>query len=205
MMFHVKHTQPEWPLDADRRLHDFAAILLRWNERINLISRADHDRLWQRHIHDSAQLASLLPPDCRRLIDLGSGAGFPGLVLAIVTGCHAELIEADQRKAAFLREAVRATHTSATVHSCRVEAAQIEPARAITARALAPLPVLLELAEPLLESGGYCLFPKGASVDDELTSSTNRWHMHVERFASQTNPGATILRLSEIRRAGPRS
>ena len=152
---------------------------------------------------DSAQLASLLPTEASRLIDLGSGAGFPGLVLAIMTGHSVQLVEADARKAAFLSEAARLTGTNATVHVARAESLRLQPADVVTARALAPLPRLLALAAPLLAPDGVCLFPKGRTVADELTAARRQWHMQVERFPSRTMPSATILRLCEIRPVRP--
>ncbi len=188
---------------ADRaRLDRFAALLLRWNARINLISRADEAAVWSRHILDSAQLLPLLPPSPGTLIDLGSGAGFPGMVLAVLTSWTVHLVEADQRKAAFLREAARNVEADVTIHAVRAEDLRIGPADLVTARALAPLASLLSLAAPLLVPGGICLFPKGRSADSELTAASAKWHMQLERFASQTDSGATVLRISELRRAG---
>jgi 16S rRNA (guanine527-N7)-methyltransferase len=202
----VKHSEPPEVAiapDIRQRLETFAALLRHWNARINLVSRADIALLWPRHIDDSLQLAPLLPAVRSELIDLGSGAGFPGLVLAIATGWHVHLVESDQRKAAFLREAARVTQAAATIHAVRAESLRQAPAQVVTARALAPLAELLVLAHPLLADTGICLFPKGRSADDELTAVANEWHMRCERFASRTSPAATILRISEIRRAGP--
>ena len=187
------------------RLRIYHALLLRWTARINLIARTDADEIWQRHILDSAQLGPFLPAPAAELVDLGSGAGFPGLVLAITTGWQVHLVESDQRKAAFLREAARATAAPAVVHPLRAEALKLPPVPVVTARALAPLAALLPLAAPLLRPDGICLFPKGATANDELTAAANGWQMRVERFPSQTSAGATILRLSEIRRVGPNS
>ena len=201
----MKHPAAATGIDTAtlERLRAFQALLLHWNQRINLVSRADAADLWDRHIHDSLQLAALLPAAAGAMADLGSGAGFPGLVLAIATGRHVHLVESDQRKAAFLREAARATAAAATVHAVRAETLTLAPMPVVTARALAPLPQLLALAHPLLAPGGICLFPKGATAADELTAAAAGWHMRVERFPSQTNPGATLLRLSEIRPVGP--
>jgi len=180
------------------RLEAFAALLLRWNERINLIGRADVGNLWPRHINDSLQLASLVPEGVDRGIDLGSGAGFPGLILCIATGLPFDLIESDQRKAAFLREAARITVAPARIHACRIEAASLTPARLITARALAPLTKLLGLAAPLLAPGGGCLFPKSENVDREISEASAAWTMHVERHISRTDRSGVILRISEV-------
>jgi 16S rRNA (guanine527-N7)-methyltransferase len=189
--------------ETSEALNRFAALLLRWNRTVNLIARKDEQRLWERHIADSLQLATLMHPAPARAIDLGSGAGFPGLVLAIATSVTFDLIEADQRKAAFLREAARVTGARAQVHATRIETAQIVPAHLITARALAPLPRLLDLAAPLLATGGICLFLKGANVQAELTEAASQWHMQVEILPSQTAPEACILRISDLSRVAP--
>lgn len=204
-MFHVKHCSI--PNDVSREtlgaLERFATLLLTWNRTVNLISASDEPVLWERHIADSLQLIPLMQPLPERAIDLGSGAGFPGLVLALATGVLFDLIEADQRKAAFLREAARLTGAPVRVHASRIEAAVLAPAPLVTARALAPLPRLVHLAAPLLSPGGACLFLKGTAVDAELTQSIAQWHMRVERIPSRTAPDACILRISELCRVAP--
>ncbi len=191
------------PAESVERLRTYAALLLRWNARINLIGRGSEADVWQRHVLDSAQLAPLLPDPPGALADLGAGAGFPGLVLALTTGWHVHLVESDQRKAAFLREAVRVTGANAEVHAVRAESLTLPPLPVVTARALAPLTDLLALAAPLLAPGGVCLFPKGRAAEDELTAAAREWHMRVERFPSRTSPEATLLRISEISRVAP--
>ena len=191
--------------EATERLSTFAALLRQWNRRINLVAPADIDDLWRRHILDSAQLAELIPPAPDSFADLGSGAGFPGLVLAIVSGRPVHLVESDQRKAAFLREAARLTGAAATIHAVRAEAVALPPQALVTARALAPLPTLLAWAAPLLAADGICLFPKGRGVEAELTAAAAGWHMRVERLSSRLEPGATILRISDIHRVSPRT
>jgi 16S rRNA (guanine527-N7)-methyltransferase len=182
------------------RLERFAALLLRWNATLNLIAPADAPVLWPRHIADSLQLVPILPEGLERAIDLGSGGGFPGLVLAIATGVHFDLIESDRRKASFLRSAVLETAAPASVHACRIEQADLPPARLVTARALAPLPRLLPLASRLLTPGGVCLFLKGARVDQELADVASGWTMQAERIPSQTSADGVILRISELQR-----
>lgn len=195
------------PVDVSReteeRLNELVALLLVWNKTINLISRGDEKLVWQRHVRDSLALVALMSTDLTRATDLGSGAGFPGLVLAIATGTHFDLIEADQRKCAFLREAARKTAAPVTIHPTRIESARVPPAMLITARALAPLVTLLGWAAPLLALGGICLFPKGRGVTEELTAAAIEWQMRVERLPSATDPTSTILRISEIARVGP--
>jgi 16S rRNA (guanine527-N7)-methyltransferase len=195
------------PNDVSREtlaeLDRFAALLLRWNSKVNLVARTDEPFLWVRHIADSLQLAALMTPRPERAIDLGSGAGFPGLILALATGVLFDLIEADQRKAAFLREAARVTSAPVRIHPIRIEAAQLPPAPLITARAVAPLPKLLALAAPLLAPGGMCLFLKGANADAELTHAATQWQMQADGIPSRTAPGARILRITELSRVRP--
>ena len=207
-MFHVKRTPgqlPDWLAgDVSRetldRLTVFADLLVRWNARINLVSARDLDQLWVRHIADSLQLMPDLPIGAD-FIDLGSGGGFPGLVLAIATGNPVTLIEADLRKASFLREAARATAAPATVQAGRIEQARLPPTGIVTARALAPLPQLLGWASRFLDADGVCLFLKGRGAGAELTAALAEWHMTVSQRASRTDPDGVILSLSGIRRA----
>ncbi len=177
-----------------------AALILAWNRTINLISKNDEQHIAERHTADSLALIPYLPTNFTHGIDLGSGAGFPGLVLAIATGRPFDLIESNKRKAAFLREAARITEAPVRVHATRIEAAEISPAPLVTARALAPLTTLLAWATPLLAAGGVCLFPKGRTVQQELTDAARQWHMRVEQWPSPLDPAARILRLSEITR-----
>jgi 16S rRNA (guanine527-N7)-methyltransferase len=192
------------------RLQLHLDLLIKWNQAINLVARDSLTDPWRRHVLDSAQLWPLLPPPPqgrpRVLVDLGSGAGFPGLVLAIMGAGDVHLIEADQRKAAFLHEAARVTETEVTVHDCRIEDLPAIAADVVTARACAPLGRLLDLAAPFLRPGqggspgetpgGIGLFLKGRSVQRELTDSTGKWKMRVDLSPSRTDPAAQILRLS---------
>ena len=205
LMFHVKHSSKVL-IDVSREtlaaLETYVALLLRWNRTINLISRGDEALVWDRHIADSLALASFLPAEFSHAIDIGSGGGLPGVVLAIVTGRPFHLIESDQRKAAFLREAARELALPITVHATRVEAAHPPPAPVITARAVAPLAILLAWATPHLAPDGFCLFPKGRTANDELTAARLEWQMEVVATPSPTDPSARILRISEIARVG---
>jgi 16S rRNA (guanine527-N7)-methyltransferase len=189
--------------ETKARLDIFVDHLLRWNRRINLIAAGDEAIIWERHVADALALLPLLPPDFTHGIDIGSGGGFPGLVLAIASERPFHLVESDQRKAAFLREAARAAHAPAVVHAERIERVRIEPAPLITARAVSALPTLLRWSERLLASGGVCVFPKGKNVEDELTAADREWNMRVERFPSTTDSSATILRISEISPSRP--
>jgi len=186
------------------RFERYADLLQKWNRAINLVSPKSLDDLWRRHFLDSAQLCALLPehsaPAERRILDVGSGAGFPGLVLAVLGCGRVQLVEADQRKAEFLREAVRVTGTSAEVAACRIEAFPTGFYDVITCRAFAPLPRILALTERFLKpkiggQGPVGLFLKGRQADEELTAAAKKWRLRVERFASETDSEASILRI----------
>jgi 16S rRNA (guanine527-N7)-methyltransferase len=181
------------------RFESYAALLVKWQKAINLVGPKTLDDIWRRHFLDSAQLWSLLPAGTRVVADLGSGAGFPGLVLALLGVPEVHLIESDQRKSVFLRETARELGLLVKVHAARAETVSGLDADLVTARALAPLDALLELAAPFLRAKrGYCLFLKGAEAERELTDSPKRRNMRVDRFPSITDPRGSILRLREI-------
>jgi 16S rRNA (guanine527-N7)-methyltransferase len=186
---------------SDARLRLFASLVEKWSQKINLVSKGDMPHIWERHVQDSLGLVPYLP-NTKRAIDLGSGAGFPGVVLAIATGIEFTLIESDARKAAFLLEAARLTKAPVRVINARIETAKVPPAGLVTARALAPLEKLIGLAVPHLAENGVCLFPKGAQADVELTAAKGVWHMAVERFSSPLDAKSCILKVSQIRHVG---
>jgi 16S rRNA (guanine527-N7)-methyltransferase len=177
-------------------------LLRRWQRTINLVGAGTLDDPWRRHILDSAQLARFLPEGARRLVDLGSGAGLPGLVLAIMGVPDVHLIESDRRKAAFLREAARATGAAASVHACRIEAAPPLEADIITARALAPLAQLLPLAARFATPASRCLFLKGRQAETELTEAARGWTMEVQRQPSLSDAEGCVLIISGLQRVG---
>jgi 16S rRNA (guanine527-N7)-methyltransferase len=190
------------------RLERYAALLEKWNRAINLVARASLADLWRRHMLDSAQLWPLLPPPQgrpRRILDLGSGAGFPGLVLAIMAAAdenaEVHLVEVDNKKAAFLREAARVAEAPVTLHVQRIESLAPFPVDAVTARACAPLPRLLDYAAPFLRKHRpgapppVGLFLKGREVDRELTEAREKWNMEAELLPSRTDAAARILRI----------
>ena len=187
--------------ETRERLNTYADLLRKWQRSINLVGPRTLDDLWNRHFTNSAQLLPLIPPSARVLVDFGSGAGFPGLVLAILGVAEVHLIESDQRKSTFLREVARATGTPVTVHAKRIEQVTPFPADVVSARALAPLGDLLGFAAPFLGPDSLCLFPKGQMAEDELTAASKIWNMNVDRIQSVTDPSATILRLSQVSRA----
>jgi 16S rRNA (guanine527-N7)-methyltransferase len=180
------------------RLEAYAALLTQWSARINLVGRDTLADLWRRHILDSAQLRPLVPTSARNLIDLGSGAGFPGLVLAILGVPGVELVEADSRKSAFLREATRITRAEVTIRACRIQAVPPHPIGVVTARACAPLARLLDFAEPFLAPDTVCLFPKGERFAEELTQAREHWTMNVSVEQSLSDRRGVILRLQQV-------
>ena len=182
------------------RLETYAALLTRWSTRINLVGRDTIADLWRRHILDSAQLRPLVPDKARNLIDLGSGAGLPGLVLAILGVPGVELVEADSRKCAFLREAARVTEVDVTLRPCRIEAVTPHPVDVVTARACAPLDRLLGFAAPFLAPDSVCLFLKGERVEEELTLARKHWTMTARLCQSRSDPRGVVLRLQQVAR-----
>lgn len=183
------------------RLESYVSLLLAWQQRINLIGPSTVDQVWLRHIGDALQLLPLMQPGIRSIADLGSGAGIPGLVVAIVTGFHVHLYESNGKKTAFLREAIRHTSAPATVHQIRIEHLRDNPDRPkadlVLARALAPLVSLLEYAAPFLEAGATGLFHKGRDIDAELTAATKCWNLIYSTHPSVIDSNGVILEVKE--------
>jgi 16S rRNA (guanine527-N7)-methyltransferase len=194
----------EIPEETLRRLEIYATLLKKWQRAANLVGKASLENLWVRHFADSLQVADAVP-EARKWLDLGSGAGFPGLVTAIKyadePGALVHLIESNRRKCAFLREVARETATPAIVHSGRIE--EIVPALnetidAVSARALAPLPELLGYAEKFLLQGATGVFPRGKRADAELSQALTASKYFIMTIDSKTDPAA---RLVLVRRA----
>jgi 16S rRNA (guanine527-N7)-methyltransferase len=186
------------------RLTLYLELLRRWQRAINLVGPATLADPWRRHMLDSAQLLAHLPGPASQLVDLGSGAGFPGMVLALLGVPGVTLIEADRRKAEFLREVARATDADVAVRNERIERLAGWPAAVVTARALAPLPRLLSLAERFLTPDSVCLFLKGASLTGELIDAGKCWHMVPEKFPSLSGSTGVVLKLRGVGRARDR-
>ncbi|HET9715886.1 MAG TPA: 16S rRNA (guanine(527)-N(7))-methyltransferase RsmG [Pseudolabrys sp.] len=185
--------------ETERCLDRFVATFLVWQTRLNLVSASTVAQLWTRHIADSLQLVSLAP-DAKLWIDLGSGGGFPGIPIACtlveVPGATVHLIESNSKKAAFLREAVRAAAVPAQVHQQRVEAFGkncAEAVQVVTARALSPLKTLCDQAFPFISRGAIGIFPKGQDVDAELTEAAKYWRVDASRVPSRTSPNSAIV------------
>jgi 16S rRNA (guanine527-N7)-methyltransferase len=203
-MFHVKQFQKATGVSKEtlQRLRVYAELLEKWQKKINLVGSNTIADLWNRHMLDSAQLMPLLPrPKCT-ILDFGSGAGFPGLVLAILGGPQVTMVESDGRKCAFLAEAVRKTEANPLVRlqNCRIEDLLSGPVDVVISRGLAPLEKLLVLAEPFLRKDSTCLFLKGKKVDEELIQTEKNWMMKVTKIQSQSDPSGTILKLENVKR-----
>lgn len=187
-----------------RRLETYVDLLRTWQERKNLVSASSLGDVWRRHVFDCAQLFPLIDED-DEVVDLGSGAGFPGMVLAIMGLQNVRLIESNQGKCAFLRAVADATETPVEIWSDRAEAlgqgALGGVADVVTARAVGPLTRLLPWIAPLLRPGGCALLLKGARTDDELAAARAGWRMKATRLPSRSDPTGTILRLEDVKRA----
>ena len=182
------------------RLKLYVAMLTDWNARHNLVSKASLGEVWQRHIWDSAQLAPLIPSEAKTLADLGSGAGFPGLVLAILLQerVAVTLFEATRKKAEFLRAVADRLGLKIAVRAERIEDAARAVFDVLTARACAPLPELLEYAQHFAGPRTVCLFLKGQNVGVELTEARKSWRMKVREHPSLTHPFGVILEIREL-------
>lgn len=189
-----------------QRLKDYEALVRHWTPAINLISKASIPMIWDRHILDSAQVFPLCPPSAQSWMDVGSGAGFPGLVVAILAKdskpeLKVTLVEADARKATFLRHAAGRLGLSVDVITDRIESLSPEKADVISARALAPLVSLLSIANQHLAHGGLAIFPKGARYAEEVAAAREGWVFDLESRTSLSEPDAAILIIRNIERA----
>lgn len=182
------------------RLKAYAGLLIDWNSRHNLVSVRSLEDIWRRHFWDSAQLAPLIAPDTQSLADLGSGAGFPGLVLAemLRDRVRVTLFEATTKKCEFLKAAAERMSLPVFVENRRMEEATPHRFDAITSRACAPLPRLLGYAQNFMGPNSVCLFLKGQNVGAELTEAHKSWKMKVRQIPSLTDPSGMILELREL-------
>jgi 16S rRNA (guanine527-N7)-methyltransferase len=189
-----------FPITDDHRdrLRAYVDLLGKWNRKINLVASSTLADVWRRHILDSAQILPLLPTGLRSLADLGSGAGLPGLILAILGAPNVHLVESDSRKAAFLREAARITGVAVEIHVARIERVSPISADVVTARALAPLSELLEYSSPLLKPGGSCYFLKGQNRAEEIVAARRHWCFVSTEIPSLSEASSVVLKLESI-------
>jgi len=192
--------------ETERRLELYLSLLLEWQAKTNLVAPSTLPQLWTRHVSDSLQLMALAP-SAKIWVDLGSGGGFPGVVLACVLagvpGAAVHLIERNGKKAAFLREAIRVTASPGIVHPADIgETVERfgDGIDCVTARALAPLHQLIGFAEPLVSKGAKALFLKGQDVEAELTEATKYWNIHPHLHSSRSGGQGWIVELDRIER-----
>lgn len=205
------------PRETLSRLSTYVDLLAEWNQRLNLVAESTLPDVWRRHIWDSAQLAPLIATGAKTIVDLGSGAGFPGLVLAILLGDRdsgigdrafpnhdprtpitVHLIESTQKKCRFLEAVIAATGAQAQVHCARAEEVNGLKADVVTARAVAPLDRLLPLAYPFFKPATVGLFLKGRSLNDELTGATKSWRLDATPIPSRSDPSGFVLRVTGL-------
>jgi len=193
-------------LDVSRETREkfnrYSELLLKWQKAINLVSEDTLEDLPQRHFLDSQQLIKLIPDRNIKLADMGSGAGFPGLVLAMLGVAEVHLIESDVRKATFLREVSRETNTKVFIHDDRVEVVTIQNIDYITARALAPLKDLFVMADKLSTKNhpATCLFMKGEKAEEELLMAKKQWNFTLEKNQSITDKSGKVLKINNLER-----
>jgi 16S rRNA (guanine527-N7)-methyltransferase len=190
---------------ATERLQIFVGLLAKWNAAINLVSPASLADVWTRHVADSAQVLDYAPIRRARWLDIGSGAGFPGVVIALLAAdtpnpVEMTLVESDQRKAAFLSTVSRETGVPMIIHAARIEAVAPQNANIVSARALAPLVKLCAFAERHLAQDGAALFLKGSQYDAEISAARSRWSFALDVRKSSTDPTGAVLIMKELRR-----
>jgi len=191
--------------ETEDRLLAFADLLGKWTRKINLISKSSTSDIWERHILDSVQIYDLAPNTFSLWLDIGSGGGLPGVVVAALAAQFAPdariaMIESDQRKAAFLRTALRELGLSGDVLADRIDAVPPMGVGVLSARALAPLDQLLAFAENHLKPGGTAIFPKGKTAEQEIADASTNWLFQMEKHASMTDAEARILVIKDIKR-----
>jgi len=201
---HCEALGPEYGITAEiaERIQTYAAHLEKWQKAINLVSKNSLPEMWMRHVYDSLQIVPHIPDTIKTIVDLGSGAGFPGLILALFDRWDVHLIESDQRKSIFLRDSARTCGATVTVHAQRIETVTGVSADLITARALASLDELLEMASGFRHFGTQHLFLKGQGADQELTDAQKNWKLRVTKIPSLTDPLGAILNIDEVSHNG---
>ena len=196
---------PDVSRETIKKLEEYVALVVKWNPKINLISKGDLENIWDRHIEDSAQIVSLTEI-CPTWVDLGSGGGFPGIVVAILLksispSTKVVLVESDGRKATFLRQVALKLNLNCDVLNKRIEVISIKENTILSARALATLPKLLDIIEPLTHKDTVCLFMKGKNFSKELKLAQDTWSFDCDVVESRTNAEAAVLVIRNICRA----
>lgn len=198
--------QDQWnALDVSRetldKLQVYADLLVKWQAKINLVSNSTLDDLWTRHLLDSAQVFPFLPNQTKTLVDIGCGAGFPGLVLAIMGVEDVHMVDSDMRKMAFVREVARATETPVTIHNCRIDdVKETEFADVVTSRALASLEKLLGFSVNLRKPDGTCIFLKGRKTEEEIREAQKNWDFEYQSHGSVSDREGKVLIIERMTR-----
>ena len=198
--------QDQWnALDVSRetldKLQAYADLLVKWQAKINLVSNSTIDDLWTRHLLDSAQVFPYLPKETKTLVDIGCGAGFPGLVLAIMGVEDVHMVDSDMRKMSFVREAARVTETPVTIHNCRIDdVKETGFADVVTSRALASLDKLLGFADVLRKPNGTCVFLKGRKAEEEVIEAQKCWDFDYQSHGSVSDQDGKVLIIERMTR-----
>jgi len=183
------------------KLQAYANLLEKWQRRINLVSKLTLPDLWTRHMLDSAQIFPHLPKNCKSLVDIGCGAGFPGLVLAIMGIEDVHMVDSDARKMAFVREASRITETPVTIHNCRIDDLdETLKFDVVTSRALAPLEKLLGFSQALSKPEGISIYLKGRKCQEEVLEAQKSWDFDFQGEASLSDPEGQLLIIKRMTR-----
>ncbi|MBM85352.1 MAG: 16S rRNA (guanine(527)-N(7))-methyltransferase RsmG [Rhodospirillaceae bacterium] len=188
--------------ETAERLKAYESLLRKWQKAINLVSNRSLEDVWRRHFLDSAQIFDALPRNPGSLLDIGSGAGFPGMVLAILGVPGVVLVESDHRKCQFLREVSRETSTDVTIFAGRIEALAPKIFDVVVSRACAPLNVLLKYAQPYLGPDTICIFLKGRAAPEELTTAEKHWIMRYSLIKSISDSAGMLVRLEGVTDGG---
>ncbi len=182
----------------DEKTDIYAGMLQKWQEKINLVASGTLNDILSRHFLDSLQLASYLPDPDQVIYDFGSGAGFPGMVLAQLGYRNVHLIESDQRKCVFLKEVARQTKTEVNIRTVRIETLEENSCDIVVSRACASLDQLLTWSHKALKKGGKCLFLKGEKFEEELTAAQKKWHILLQTYPSCTRSGSVVVEIEEF-------
>ena len=180
------------------KLETYANLLSRWQSKINLISTNSLQQVWHRHFLDSAQIYLMSPKKVASVIDVGTGAGFPGLVLSIMGMKNVQLVEHNKKKCAFLYEVIRETESTATVHPCKIEKLVVKDYDVVLARAFMPLDGLLKVVSPFFGKDTLGIFPKGSKFNQELTAASKNWKMKTAIKQSITSPDGKIILVKDL-------
>jgi 16S rRNA (guanine527-N7)-methyltransferase len=184
------------------RLSLYHNLLIKWQARVNLVGPESLQDAWQRHFLDSLQLLNAIESVSQVMVDLGSGAGFPGMALAIAGANNMHLVESDGKKISFLREVARITETKISIHHSRMEDCVFDRVDIFTARAVAPLKELFSSIEPNVSHGTFCLFQKGKNSIKEMDDAKEEWSFDSIIIPSVTDKEGSVLRVSNLKRWG---